>query len=398
MRTALKRRGGFTLVELLVVIAIIGVLVGLLLPAVQAAREAARRMSCSNNFKQIGLGLHNYHSAYKQLPKQFGGTYASPGGNDNTSNRGRLSFLVGTLPFLEQQGLWEQISNPRPLLDAGGGIVLTYPAMGPVPFRNNYAPWITQVPGFRCPSDPSVPSADLPAYTNYAASHGDCFWEQTEIGIEENGNTVTDATWGEGNAKKYARGAFKARHTTRFRDFLDGLSGSLMCGEIIADTGEMELSGAAIRAEGAMQGTSPGAWATQAGEGGIMVDPLRPRFYTGRDVQLSPGNDDRGRGRQWANGREMFTRFHSIRPPNSYNVMRWWDNNGMWCASSRHQGGAHVLMGDGAVKFITDSIDTGDQTALPLLDQGRGLGKESPYGVWGAAGTIASKETLSLED
>ena len=65
--TSRQRRGGFTLVELLVVIAIIGVLVGLLLPAVQAAREAARRMSCSNNFKQIGLGIHNYHSAFKSL-------------------------------------------------------------------------------------------------------------------------------------------------------------------------------------------------------------------------------------------------------------------------------------------------------------------------------------------
>ena len=66
-----RRWTGFTLVELLVVIAIIGVLVGLLLPAVQAAREAARRMSCSNNFKQIGIAVHNYHAAYNQLPSHM---------------------------------------------------------------------------------------------------------------------------------------------------------------------------------------------------------------------------------------------------------------------------------------------------------------------------------------
>ncbi|WP_372899412.1 DUF1559 domain-containing protein, partial [Stieleria sp.] len=120
-------RAGFTLVELLVVIAIIGILVGLLLPAVQAAREAARRMSCSNNFKQIGLALHNYHSAYQRLPMNYGGTTpvapltSGPGGvanwweSNNFGNHELLSILVPLTPYMEQQSLWESISQPFPI-------------------------------------------------------------------------------------------------------------------------------------------------------------------------------------------------------------------------------------------------------------------------------------------
>ncbi len=145
-------RSGFTLVELLVVIAIIGVMVGLLLPAVQAAREAARRMSCGNNIKQIGLGLHNYHAAYNTLPMHCGGTASGP-----VNNVRELSWLVGLTPFVEQQALWEQISNP---FRATSGFV--FPPMGTGPrctlaqqAANRYEPWMTEIPGFRCPSDPA---------------------------------------------------------------------------------------------------------------------------------------------------------------------------------------------------------------------------------------------------
>src|SRR4051812_8095413 len=98
----MKKRG-FTLVELLVVIAIIGVLVALLLPAVQAAREAARRMQCSNNLKQIGLSLQNYHDVYQSLP--YGARARFVNTNNNTPNGQNYgpSWLVSVLPFCEQK-------------------------------------------------------------------------------------------------------------------------------------------------------------------------------------------------------------------------------------------------------------------------------------------------------
>ena len=98
-----RRRHGFTLVELLVVIAIIGVLVGLLLPAVQAAREAARRTQCTNNIRQLGIGLHNHHDTLKQFPA--GGT----GSGGTGTAVPRLSWIVFTLPYMEAQNIQKQI-------------------------------------------------------------------------------------------------------------------------------------------------------------------------------------------------------------------------------------------------------------------------------------------------
>ncbi|MDA8967871.1 DUF1559 domain-containing protein [bacterium] len=395
------RRQGFTLVELLVVIAIIGVLVGLLLPAVQAAREAARRMSCSNNFKQIGLGLHNYHAAFKNLPMNSGGTKDGPG----PDNRFCLSWMVGTLPFIEQQSLWEQIVNPYAFNRNGNTRTPPWPAMGPEPWQEQYIPWLTQVPTFRCPSDPTQVAASRVAFTNYSACAGDAFFEQAEGGIRSNGtpNDNGNSQWGEENGERWARGVFRARHFTKFRDITDGLANTIMCGESVVGARDLRASGTIMRADNAAWDNPPSYWKQY-------LDPERPG-YVNANTSTGGLNSCGGglcverranhqRGRRWPDGRPEFSTFQTITPPNSYNIERWHGRSGAFCAASFHQGGAHILMSDGAVVFITDSIESGDQNHVPY---GRpnaggawddGAGRESPYGLWGALGTKNAKETI----
>ncbi|MCA9137819.1 MAG: DUF1559 domain-containing protein [Planctomycetales bacterium] len=382
-----RRSTGFTLVELLVVIAIIGILVGLLLPAVQAAREAARRMSCSNNFKQIGIAIHNYHSAYKEMPKQLGGTYDLTGGATD-SNQNNLSWMVGLLPFMEQQGLWDTISNPYRFHRDGTVRTPVFPAMGPSVFDTDYGPWLTQVPGFRCPSDPVIAISTTPAYTNYAGCIGDTVHENHYGGVGSDGvSDTSNSTWSEVFLKQYDRGFFFSRHTRKFRDVLDGLSNTIVAGEIVCGDGTGEATSHMRTVGSVVTQHGPAYWSNQ-------LDPERPRYWDRTVGSVEGINNMNRRGTNWASGRPYYTGFNTCAPPNGPCVGRAHTSSASVPASSRHQGGAHVLIGDGSVQFITDSIESGDQNTVPYGSRNPKPGHESPYGLWGALGTMNAHETI----
>jgi len=421
-------RSGFTLVELLVVIAIIGVMVGLLLPAVQAAREAARRMSCGNNFKQIGLSIHNYHAAYNQIPTQHGGSYdvanygnplsraaGATAAASTANNRGNLSFLVGLMPFMENQALWEQISAPFSIPAGNPGAGRVFSAMGPDPTMglgagnnghgtNTYVPWLTNVATLRCPSDPGV---GLPSQgrTNYGACMGDAV-NHIHTGPANARGIVTSAR--AQRTRESCRGFFVPRSKMGFRDVLDGTANTIACGELNTDLGDRSITTDIIQMVAVdILETVPTACRPN-------INPLRPRFWATTLVGATDiGGTEGARGYKWALGDSIYTGFQTILPPNkeicghqSSGGTAGVGYEGLMTASSRHQGGAHVLMADGAVKFITDSIEAGDSNnatvrqfgvATPEPTSPTQAGSMSPYGLWGALGTRANKETIKVD-
>ncbi len=403
--------GGFTLVELLVVIAIIGVMVGLLLPAVQAAREAARRMSCSNNFKQIGLALHNYHAAYNAIPIHGTGSGmgpAAPASNawwedSDLTSQGELSALVGLMPFMEQQALWEQISSPlvarvdKQMIAPGGLPTSPWSAMGPSPEDQQYPPWMTDVSSLRCPSDPGK-GAPTSGRTNYGLCLGDSIDTITHHGYL-NDRLQPRPGWDAEQYRAADRGFFGVKRSGNFKDILDGLANTIAMGEIATDIGDRDIRTVVSRTNGESWGANPPSGVPgnpSLCKQNNQIDPLAPRFWkTNAPPDLITGQHTRGG--IWAHYEYATTVVNTILPPNREICgAGWQDAMGIAPPASRHQGGAHVLLGDGAIRFVTDSVEAGNSNS-PCITQQYLAGKKSPYGLWGALGSRGGKETDSVD-
>jgi prepilin-type N-terminal cleavage/methylation domain-containing protein/prepilin-type processing-associated H-X9-DG protein len=359
----IRKRRAFTLIELLVVIAIIAILIALLLPAVQQAREAARRSSCKNNLKQLGLALHNYHEAYKMLP--MGSTHS-----DKFPGPRRRSGFVALLPFYEQEGLANEF-------DRTGD--------DKVPWDQNYVPNQAQLPLLQCPSDSLTTEGGLVGKTSYAFSRGDSSWDQNQwSGNGGRGQRGMFTSLGDGNDDPVnpdtAHGSCKS-----FRDALDGLSNTILMSErIIAKP----------------QGISPETGATKMDvDDNLRFNPAA-MFAVNYDFatkNYTPGNIQRHAGARWADGAPHFTGHTTILGPNkgAYGNDGWDGCDGIYEPSSQHRGGVHVLMGDGSVQFISENIDTGN-TSSPVPDDGTVGNGQSPYGIWGALGSRAGGDQSKL--
>lgn len=307
MRTS-RRRLGFTLVELLVVIAIIGVLVALLLPAVQAAREASRRMQCGSQVKQLALAVHNHADVKKRFPA--GGQHdvyrlATGNGPSADSTSWGPSWIVQALPFFEQTALFNQwdFTIPR-ARDGNNGIVSA-----------------TALPVLVCPSDYTTkePYNNTVKFArgNYAANGG-----------AGNAFSVTDYNLRE------ERGPFHlgCYYGASFSDVEDGTSNTILLGEVIA---------------GDRPGDTRGAWAYPTGAIFCGGDPS----YTSPRILLRPNGNALDNDRRDKPGR--------CEAANDDRHLRCvaGGNRAAQTARSKHSGGVQVAMADGSARFLRDTID-----------------------------------------
>jgi prepilin-type N-terminal cleavage/methylation domain-containing protein/prepilin-type processing-associated H-X9-DG protein len=354
-------RRGFTLIELLVVIAIIAVLIALLLPAVQSAREAARRAQCSNNLKQMGLAMHNYHTASNTFP---------PGGSANSAYSAGYIVSWGTW---SAQALMLGYMEQQPLYNAANFNWAT--AMSPA-WNINSTVTCSNVAVFLCPSDgmspvPTMNQQFTGETNNYLASMGT--------------TTNYSATW---PGFLDTTGVF----TQGYRSYgtqaiTDGTSNTIAFGESLIGDNSVGLQkwrdGPTL---GSASATGVGLYDANQNIAGVMTD--LQACAVGLMVQNPPEGGWNSKGFRWSNDDGGFALFNTIVPPNSTTYAFAWcafgksgssnASDGQYqCTSSNHSGGCNFAFADGSVHFIKSSIAMNIYWALGTRANGEVISSDS---------------------
>lgn len=325
-----NRRRGFTLVELLVVIAIIGVLVALLLPAVQAAREAARRMSCGNNMKQLGLALHNFENTYKYVPAYAQDFVVPPAGNPYGGQDQGHSTLSLLMPFLEQQSLADMVDTQRSVID---------PVNMPPPYGTN--PLVaTEVKVFQCPSTPGGHSNDYgPYFASEGLALGALLLPRTDYspirGVHSWLQLCTNGTTPEGMQDRGMLGTNdrKLKQRVQFAQVTDGLSNTICFGEI---AGRQDVYFKRVKLQGDFTTSPPG-------------------------LTLNSAYMDYNNARQIRGYSTVTPTAQGCSSINTLNI------DGLYAF---HPGGVQACRGDGSVFFLSQGVSPSILAALITRDGG----------------------------
>ena len=439
-----KRRGprntcGFTLVELLVVIAIIGMLIALLLPAVQAAREAARRMQCSNHLRQLALALHNHHDVHNRFPTSCTRDQRNL---DNAASlvvgqRSAWSYLFQILPFIEQGALYDAIlpyymhghggiSNAANVANFVGAwdanlndpppsIPAAWPAL-PSPLRISVAR--TSIASLLCPSDGAgrlfAPGGageggGAVARTNYVSSMGDFSYRWINTPGSVDSNSLTARAVGTRGALAYfgvstidAQNLTSIHNDSTIGAITDGTSNTIALSErVVHGVDSTSMRDSVLIDTDALPGNSGGNFAQQrdAFESARLDLCMSRRGQAGEYNTTGMANPQFARrgGRNFLAGWSQFTHFNTIVPPNGPSCIRRDDvaDPLFQPPTSYHASGVNGAMADGSVRFFNDNINylSAGQTLSGVRPSHLG---PSNFGVWGALGTRAGMEATGV--
>lgn len=354
----MKRRKGFTLIELLVVIAIIAILIALLLPAVQQAREAARRTQCKNNFKQLGIALHNYHDTFNMFPASpLAGVVEGVGGRYDQAWIG-WSGVSMLLPFMEQDNVYKLIDwNYRWDADIAG--VST----------NNTGPARARISAFTCPSDPGASAA----YTANISPISYCL------------SAGPASAWSVGANKP---GLVTYRGYTRMRDIIDGSSNSIGMSEarIGLNKGQWDpakrprdpsyrvVTGTSLR-----RGSAPTTIFSNNAADIAVINTYYSACLAMYDAGSGWSGESDEQGRFWASGRAYWGPYMTtLVGPNkgpSCDVDTSPTDIDIKDPSSYHTGGVQALLLDGSVKFVSENIDQPTWIGVGTINGGEVIGE-----------------------